>query len=182
MSGAVAIETILDPYELPITTSVLAMDLCDWLCSTRYMPPTNSNQGTRSVAFPSECSHSARSTYQHVRRTSFIEADVDLDVRLSNSSPPCQVYSGVLMVDQSPSGIEVSTWLPSCSLGASCCSLARALCLSFSFSFGLEEKIPDLKVVRWFSLATAVGLLCDEYWTGCVDGRHIISSRTTSED
>ena len=40
----------------------------------------------------------------------------------------------------------------------------------------------DSKFVRWFSLATAVGLLCDEYWTGCVDGRHIISSRTTSED
>ena len=80
------------------------------------------------------------------------------------------------MVDQSlASGIEVSTWLP-CSLGASCCSLARALGLSFRFSFGLEEKIPDLKVVRWFSLATAVGLLCDEYWTGCVDGRHNISS------
>ena len=146
------------------------------------MPPTNSYQGTRSVAFPSESSHSARPTYQHVRRTSFIEADADLDVRLSNSSPPCQVYSGVLMVDQSPSGIEVSTWLPSCSLGASCYSLARALGLSFSFSFGLEEKIPDSKFVRWFSLATDVGLLCDEYWTGCVDGRHIISSRTTSED
>ena len=39
-----------------------------------------------------------------------------------------------------------------------------------------RKKIPDSKYVRWFSLATAVGLLCDEYWTGCVDGRHIISS------
>ena len=126
--------------------------------------------------------YSARSTYQHVRRTSFIEADVDLDVRLSNSSPPCQVYSGVESTHGRSKpitealGIEVSTWLSSCSLEASCYSLAQTLGLSFSFSFGLEEKIPDSKFVRWFSLATAVGLLCDEYWTGCVDGRHIISS------
>ena len=29
------------------------LSLCDWLCTTGYMPPTNSNQGTRSVASPS---------------------------------------------------------------------------------------------------------------------------------
>ena len=54
----------------------------------------------------------------------------------------------------------------------------------FSFSFGFEDQhFLKFTVHRQrFSLATAVGLLCDDYWTGCVDGRHIISSRAMSED
>ena len=51
----------------------------------------------------------------------------------------------------------------------------------FSFSFDFEKIFPEVHRQRFF-LATAVCLLCDDYWTGCVDGRHIISSRAMSED
>ena len=129
--------------------------------------------GQRSAALQlSRSTHESHRSRRRSRRAS-----------LSNLWPPCQVYSDQ-RVEQRPCGKEVSTWLPSwqsCSLSVSFSFWPGHSVFLFSFSFGFEGIFPEV-YRQWFSLATAVGLLCDDYWTGCVDGRHIISSRAMSED
>ena len=131
--------------------------------------------GQRSAALQlSRSTHESHRSRRRSRRAS-----------LSNLWPPCQVYSN-RRVEQRPCGKQVSTWLgswQSCSLSVSFSFWPGDSVFLFSFSFGFEEIFPEVHRQR-FLPATAVGLLCDDYWTGCVDGRHImiISSRAMSED
>ena len=130
--------------------------------------------GQRSAALQlSRSTHESHRNRRRPRRAS-----------LSNLWPPCQVYSD-RRVEQRPCGKEVSTWLPSwqsCSLSISFSFWPGHSVFLFSFSFGFEDQHFLKFIGNDFFLATAVGLLCDNYWTGCVDGRHIISARAMSED
>ena len=123
----------------------------------------------------------------HVRRTSLIEADVDHYVPLF---PTCGRHVRCTQIGESSKdhqcGKEVSTWLPSwqsCSLSVSFSFWPGHSVFSFQFLFRFRGNISwSSSATILNSLATAVGLLCDDHWTECVHGRHIISSRAMSED